>query len=310
MKSSWVLVALLLAGSLPAACLQTDTPEAALEELATADKPELIERHLPETVKKQIEDLPRPVKQRVMDGLLQMKTDQFNGCTVKRADDSDAWVLVGSDGQTRGKITLAAAFISGVKAMVPLRFQWQNGAQTYIVTMHLDGDDWRIDAFGPWDKRDPGLKDLLHQPTEVEKNNTSAEETLTRLQNALSIYANRFPQYGYPHRLVPLTVWPPLTAQLSEEMARLVRPLLEPAFAKDPAVLNGYEFHYLLTMPGNGPDSPGQYEITASPVEFGKTGSHHYLITQSGSASCTTEDRPATEDDSCDEDSSVADDND
>ena len=307
MKSSWVLVALLTAAALPAFCLQTDTPEAALEELATADKPELIERHLPETVKKQIEDLPKPVKQRVMDSLLQMKTDQFNGCTVKRADDSDAWVLVGGDGQTRGKITLASAFISGVKAMLPLRFQGQNGTQTYIVTMHLDGDDWRIDDFGPWDKRDTGLKDLLHQPTEVEENNTSAEETLGRLQNALNIYASQFPQYGYPHRLLPLTVRP---RDLPETMERFIRPLLDPAFARDPAVLNGYEFHYLLTMSGNGPGSGGEYEITASPVEFGKTGSHHYLITQSGSVSCTSEDRPAAEDDSCDEDSSASEDND
>ena len=308
MRFSWVLIAFLNVAALPAFCLQTDTPEAALEELATPDKPELIVRHLPETVKKQIEDLPKPVKQRVMDSLLQTKTDQFNGCTVKRADDSDAWVLVDGNGQSRGKITLAAAFISGINAMVPLRFQGQNGTQTYIVTMHLDGDDWRIDDFGPWDKRGTGLKKLLHEPTEVEKNNTSAEETLGRMQNVLNIYASHFQQYGYPHRLVPLTVWPPLTAQHSEEMAHLVRPLLEPAFAKDPVVLNGYEFHYLLTMPGNGPGSPGEFEITASPVEFGKTGSQHYLITQSGSASCTTEDCRANEDDSCDDDSSATDD--
>ena len=309
MRFSWVLIAFLNVAALPAFCLQTGTPEAALEELATADKPELIERHLPETVKKQIEDLPKPVKQHVMDSLLQMKTDQFSGCTVKRADDSDAWVLVDGDGQTRGKITLAAAFISGLKAMVPLRFQGLNGTQIYIVTMHLDGDDWRIDDFGPWQKRDTGLKNLLHEPTEVEKNNTSAEETLSRIQNALNAYAGHFQRYGYPHRLVPLTVWPPVPAQLSEDMARLVRPLLEPVFAKDPAVLNGYEFRYLLTMPGNGLGSPGEFEITASPVEFGKTGSHHYLMTQSGSVSCTAEDRPATEDDDCD-DSSAADDND
>jgi hypothetical protein len=306
MRFIWVLIAFLTVAALPAACLQTGTPEAALEELATADKPELIERHLPETVKKQIDDLPKPVKQRVMDSLLQMKTTQLNGCTVKRADDSDAWVLVGSNGESQGKITLAAAFISGVKAMVPLRIQGQNGAQTYIVTMHLDGDDWRIDDFGPWDKRDTGLKDLIHQPTEVEKNNTSAEETLARLQNALNGYASQFPQYGYPHRLLPLTVRP---ANLPDGMERLIQPLVQPAFAKDPAVLNGYEFHYLLTMPGNGPGSAGEYQITASPVEFGKTGSHHYLVTQTGSVSCTTEDRPATEDDDCDQDSSVSEDN-
>src|SRR6185312_10684398 len=95
------------------------------------------------------DDLPKPVKQRVMDSLLQMKTAQLDGCTVRRADDSDAWLVVGSDGQSRGKITLTTAFISGVKAMVPLRVQWQNSTQTYIVTMHLDGDEWRIDDFGP-----------------------------------------------------------------------------------------------------------------------------------------------------------------
>ena len=77
--------------------------KAALEELATADKPELIERHLPETVKKQIDDLPKPVKQRVMDSLLQMKTAQLDGCTVRRADDSDAWLVVAAMDRAEGR---------------------------------------------------------------------------------------------------------------------------------------------------------------------------------------------------------------
>ena len=221
---------------------------------------------------------------------------------MRRADDSDAWLVVGSDGESRGKITLAAAFISGVSAILPLRFQSKDGTQTYIVSMHLAGDEWRIDDFGPWDKRDSGLKDLLHQPTEMEKNNSSAEEMLNHLRVALLEYAGQFPQYGYPHRLLPLTVRPP---NLPEAMERFIRPLLEPAFAHDPAVLNGYEFRYVLTMSGNGPGSPGEFEITASPVEFGQTGSHHYLMTQTGHAYCTTEDRPATEDDDCDQDSSA-----
>lgn len=310
MRFSLGLIALLNVAALPAACVQTGSPEAALEELATADKPELIERHLPETVKKQIDDLPKPVKQRVMDGLLQIKSAQLNGCTVRRADDSDAWVVVGSDGESRGKITLAAAFISGVNAILPLRFQSKDGMQIYIVSMHLADDEWRIDDFGPWDKRYTGLKDLLHQPTQVEKNNSSAEDTLNHLRNALISYASSVPEYGYPHRLLPLTVRPPIPPDVPEAVAHWVQPLLEPAFARNPAVVNGYEFRYLLTMPGNGPGSPGEFQITASPVEFGKTGSHHYLMNQSGSVSCTAEDRPATEDDDCDQDSSAMDDND
>jgi len=93
-------------------------------------------------------------------------------------------------------------------------------------------------------------------------------------------------------------------------MARFVRAPLEPAFAHDPAVVSGYEFRYLLIMPGNGENSQGEFEITASPVEFGKTGSHHYLMTQTGGISCTSEDRPATQDDSCDQDSSTPEDED
>lgn len=310
MKFSWVLVALLsllTVAALPAVGLQTGTPESALEELATADKPELIERHLPEPVRKKIDDLPKPVKQRVMDSLLQMKSDQFNGCTVRRADDSDAWLLVNANGESHGKIILGGAFISGVKAILPLRYQGPYGAQNYFVTMHLDGDEWRFDGFGAWEKRDTGLGDLLHQPTELEENDTAAEQTLGRLRGALLAYANTFPQQGFPHRLLPLTMPPP---SVPEGMARFVRAPLEPAFAHDPAVVSGYEFRYLLIMPGNGENSQGEFEITASPVEFGKTGSHHYLMTQTGGISCTSEDRPATQDDSCDQDSSSPEDED
>lgn len=306
MKFSWVLVALLSVAESPALGLQTGTPESALEELATADKPELIERHLPEPVKKQIDDLPKPVKQRVMDSLLQLKSDQFNGCTVRRADDSDAWLLVGNNGESQGKITLGGAFISGVKAILPLRYQGPYGAQNYFVTMHLDGDEWRFDGFGPWEKRDTGLTDLLHQPTVLEENNTAAEQTLSRVRGALTGYASSFPQQGFPHRLLPLTMPP---ANLPAAVARFIRPPLEAAFAKDPAVLGGYEFRYLLTMPGNGENSPGEFEITASPVEFGKTGSHHYLMNQGGAIFCTVEDRPATQDDSCDQDTPAAEEN-
>lgn len=305
MKVTWVLVALLSMAASPAVGLQTGTPESALEELATADKPELIERHLPEPVRKQIDDLPKPVKQRVMDSLLQIKSDQFNGCAVRRADDSDAWLVVGKDGKTKGKITLGGAFIFGIKAILPLRYLGPDGAQTYFVTMHLDGDEWRFDGFGPWEKQDTGLNALLHQPTDLEQKNTAAEQTLQRLRGALFAYANSFREQGFPHSLLALTTPP---RNLPEPMARLVRPYLEPAFANDPAVVDGFEFRYLLTMPGNGENSRGEFQMTASPVEFGKTGSHHYLMSTSGAIFCTSEDRPATQEDSCDQDSPVGED--
>lgn len=294
MKATSFLIVFMGMVPVEAAGLQASTPQAALEELATADKPEIIARHLPEPVRKRIEDLPRPVKQQVMSKLMELKSAEFNGWTVRRAEASDGWEIVNSDGESKGKVTLQDAFISGLNAMLPLQFNSPGGVQTFIVTMHLDGDEWRIDSFGPWDKSDPGLQKLLHQPSQMEKNDVAAREILQTVRNALVTYASMFPVYGYPHSLRPLTV--PL-AQTPAHRTRAFPPLLGETFADDPAVLNGYQFQYRLTMPGNGVESWGRFELTAAPVEFGKSGSRYYLIDEQNLTHCTQENRPATTDD-------------
>ena len=114
-----VLVALLIALPLRAAALQANTPEAALEEIATADKPEIIARHLPEPVRKRIEELPHQARLQVLQKLLELKSSEFNGCTVRRVADSSAWEIVDQNGNTKGKVKLADTFISGLDAMLP-----------------------------------------------------------------------------------------------------------------------------------------------------------------------------------------------
>jgi hypothetical protein len=294
MKATWFLIVFMGMIPVEAAGLQASTPQAALEELATADKPEIIARHLPEPVRKSIEDLPRPVKQQVMSKLMELKSAEFNGWTVRRAEASDGWEIVDSDGESKGKVTLQDAFISGLNAILPLQFNSPGGPQMFIVTMHLDGDEWRIDSFGPWEKTDPGLQKLLRQPSEMEKNDAAAKEMLNLIRNTLQSYAALFPGYGYPHSLRALTERP---SHASPVAGRLFRPLLPEPFAEDPAVVKGYEFRYVLTMPGDGDRSWGTFQLTASPVEFGKTGSRHYLMDQNGAIECTQENRPATEDD-------------
>lgn len=69
MKSHWLLATLLSA--VPLFAWQGTTPQAALEELATATKPEVIARHLPEPVQKGIEVLPKVQKEQVMAQLLE-----------------------------------------------------------------------------------------------------------------------------------------------------------------------------------------------------------------------------------------------
>lgn len=284
MKSRWLLATLLSA--VPLYAWQGTTPQAALEELATATKPEAITRHLPEPVQKRIEVLPKVQKQLVLDQLLEMKKTQLGGCSVRPAHDSEGWEILDEDGNSKGKVRLANAFISGVDALLPLELELSGSTQDFIVTMHLEGDEWRIDDFGPWEKSDLGLAKLLHEPTEMEKNEAAARGTINTLTRALNRYASGFPQIGYP---LSLSV---LTTPMESDVDRESNPLLDESFAAEPLIKDGYIFRYTLTHVGGYQGSWGSYEITATPVEFGKTGSKNYLANPTFHV--TSENRPAT----------------
>ena len=288
MKSRWVLAALL--SGMPLYAWQGNTPQAALEEIATATKPEAIARHLPEPVQKSIEVLPQAQKRQVMQQLLEIKATQLGGCTVKPANDSDGWEILDADGDSKGKVKLANAFISGTDALLPLEIDMENGPQSFIVTMHLEDGEWRIDNFGAWDKSDLGLDKLVHQPTEMEKNEAAARETLQQLRRALHSYAYGHPTEGFPHDLRVLTE--PQRHGETEFAAAL-----DESFAADPLVKDGYRFTYVKTDAGSGTHSNlGDYQVTAMPVEYGKTGSRSFLLTF-GETHSTTSNRPATPDD-------------
>ena len=289
MKTRWLLATLLSAAPLYA--WQGTTPQAALEELATATKPETIARHLPEPVQKSIEVLPRLQKQLVMDQLLEMKNTQLHGCSVRPAHDSEGWEILDEDGNSKGKVRLANAFISGVDALLPLELELSGSTEDFIVTMHLEGDEWRIDDFGPWEKNDLGLGKLVHQPTEMEQNEAAARDTINTLVGALQRFASRFPKTGFPFNLRTLT-----TSLQPENVYSGSGPVLDESFAAEPLIKNGYIFRYLLTSVGDGQQQGwGSFEITATPVEFGKTGSKNYLANPS--LHVTSQNRPAADDD-------------
>ncbi|MGC2741778.1 MAG: hypothetical protein WA672_01225 [Candidatus Angelobacter sp.] len=289
MKTYWLLATLLSA--VPLFAWQGTSPQAALEELATATKPEVIARHLPEPVQKSIEVLPKLQKQLVMDQLLEMKNTQFHGCSIRPAQDSEGWEILDGDGKSKGKVKLANAFISGVEALLPLELEFSDGTQEFIVTMHLEDDEWRIDDFGPWEKNDLGLGKLVHQPTEIEQNEAAARDTISTLVGALQRFALRFPRMGFPFNLRILT-----TSTESASLYPGQGPLLDESFTADPLIKNGYIFQYLLTTVGDGNQGGwGSYEITAIPVEFGKTGSKNYLANPT--LHVNSENRPATDDD-------------
>jgi hypothetical protein len=288
MKSCWLLAALL--SGIPVYALQGTTPEAALEEIATATKAEAIARHLPEPVQKSIDSLPKPQKEHIMQELMEMKTVQLGGCTVRPAQNAEGWEILDQAGKSKGKIKMANAFISGIDALLPLEIESSNGPHVFIVTMHLEDHEWRIDNFGPWEKNDLGLEKMLHQPTEMEKNETAARETMAEIANALGRYTRQHPQNGFPHTLATLT------QRSGSGQGFLREPFLDESFAADPLVKHGYLFRYLLTNTGDGQSDFGEYELTAVPVEFGKSGAKSYLADRY-SVHVSNENRPATQQD-------------
>jgi hypothetical protein len=270
---------------------QGATPQAALEEIATATKPEDIARHLPEPVQKRIEVLPRAQKQLVLDYLLTLKISHLRGCTIRPAHASDGWEIFDAEGAGKGTVTISNAFISGVDAILPLQIMVGGDLHVFIVTMHLEGDEWRLDDFGPWEKTDLALGKLLHQPTEMENNEEAALQTLSVIASGLQHYARANPRLGYPSSVRDLT------SQQNQNNAYLRPVFLDESFADEPLIKDGYRFRYLHTGTGSGDSgNPGLYEIIATPVEFGKTGTKNYFLDQHG-MHATAENRPATEDD-------------
>src|SRR5262249_34403096 len=151
------------------------------------------------------------------------------------------------------------------------------------VAMHLENDDWRIDNFGEWQSVDLGLDKLTHQPTEMEKNEAAARETINAIEGALNRYAGSY-RYGFPSQLGTLT------GKQGEEASPDHASILDESFAAEPLVKDGYLFRYRLIETGGwqqiGPlQMPvrGRYEIKATPLEYGKTGFKNFLSTESDS---------------------------
>ncbi|HKD81516.1 MAG TPA: hypothetical protein VKH81_17620 [Candidatus Angelobacter sp.] len=283
--AEWLLIVFF--SGIPLFALQGTTPQAALEELANTTKPEVIARHLPEPVQKRIEELPKLKKQEVMNQLLEMKSSHLNGCTVRPASHSDGWEILDEDGDSKGTVKIANAFFSGTEALLPLEIKMDDSTQSFIVTMRLEDNEWRIDDFGPWEKNDLGLEKLLHQPTEMEKNEAAAYTTLIEIMSALRQYAFQHIPAGFPAELSALT----------DAVDRVNnRPPLDHSFAADPLVKDGYQFRYVRIALGGDGQGPGDFELTATPVEFGKTGSKNYLA-DFYQLHVTMENRPATKED-------------
>lgn len=306
--------------STPAFCWQ-NTPEAALEEMATADKLEVMVKHLPVKVQEAIEKLDEKEKKEISEKLLVKSHIERDGGRFTKSEDGRSWEIRNGKGEVEAAIKLVDSFISGTEALLSLQLVDHPAAQDnkesgshvdptprrgrdnqfILVSMRLEEGEWRVIGLGPWEHKNLEADDFLQGflPDKQAGDATAAASTLRTLNTALVTYATTYPQTGLPASLQQLS-----GASGSEPSSQHAM-LMDPAFATVPLIRDGYEFRYTLIEPGainpetdKEPQEPqGRYTITATPVEFGKTGSKSFFTDQSCVVRFTTENRAANEND-------------
>jgi hypothetical protein len=282
---------------------QGGTPEAALEEIATATKVEDVEKHFPTKFLQMIDDLPpkekAELRREMGKEILIGEHLKRSGLQLRKTGDGRAWEVVQDDGELKGAVVVKNSFISGVDALVLLQATDHerhaadhDRSQTFAISMRLEDGEWRITGAGNFHELDLESEEFFgrfrHSPRDADSGAVTLLRTLT---TSLMTYASTYPVIGFPASLNALAGAE--NAEPSPEHSGL----LPPGFAGDPMVRDGYEFHYTLIDPGNLEGRQGKYRITAHPVEFGKTGAKSFFTDESAVIRSTTENREANEND-------------
>src|SRR5262249_54421848 len=123
---------------------QSGSPETALEELATANSPEAVLRHLPVAVGEYVNKLPAQAKAAMLDKMVISKMMESEGKTLRRSGDGSGWEVAGADGKIEGTFRVRGTFTSGVDALVPLEIQRGRDSLTVLIGLRLEDGAWRI----------------------------------------------------------------------------------------------------------------------------------------------------------------------
>ncbi len=311
-----LIFAFILCGSL-AATSQSNSPEAALEELAATDKLETLARHLPLAVEQSISRLGPMDKAALEQQIVVPRLLPLFGYNLQKRADGSGWEF-----QFRGQaepeiVRVKATFYAGGEALLLLR----SNDEDYplgLVSMRSEDGEWRITDFGFAHME--GIEARLAQklrPGAAQEAEIVGE--LQTIQAALIEYAGIYPEVGYPERLAAVGPAPKNDAssaiavtlssaaeEIGEkgERSAMKRPpadhaeLLDSSYLAEPLVKHGYRIRYTLIAAhgggGDDEDSRGRYSITAMPVEFGKTGSRSFYTDETGAIHVTEDNREAT----------------
>jgi hypothetical protein len=272
---------------------QASTPEAALEELVTAQKLEDALRHLPVSVEHAMSKLTEEQKAQVSKHLIVSNWLQRRRVELQKSSDGKTWELTYPGSKV--SITLAERFISGDGSDALLRLRTlqdddEERQMLYMVAMHFDENEWRLTEFGHWSmEHEYQSADWVHEFTSEGHNESKAIATLRTFNTALITYCTTYPDVGFPANVQALS------GAGEEEQSSQHAGLLDSSFMAVPFIRDGYEFHYTLLDPGSGENTEGKFYLTARPVEYGKTGTRSYFTDQTAVVRATSENREATE---------------
>ena len=299
---------------------QAGNPVTALEELVTAENATDAARHYPLPVQQAIEGLTEEEKTEAAKVLVISQKLRERGYELHRTSNPIQWEMVNANGgNDRTTFTLLNSFISGVDAVVFVRVDFfsEDGTNTVVkaASLCLDAGEWRIKSVQNWVRQyDFASEELVQRLTPEGRNEIQAVATLYEIHRALMRYYYSYPDAGFPLSLAtlsgPAEAPTPETAQEApssrevdepEEPSKPVVPqyahMLDPGFMLIPVVKNGYEFRYTLIDPGTSDKSAGSFQITATPLQFGKSGNRSFFIDRSSLIRFTKDDREANEND-------------
>lgn len=259
--------------------LQAGTPEEALEEMAAAQTVETVIKHLPVKVEEYMEKLPAPQRAAVAEKLLLKQNLERGGGTLTRFDDGRSWELVEKQGGTKVTVAWKKTFISGTDALVQFEIKEPTHTALIQVGMSYEANEWRLAEVGEW-RGTEVESEFLPKAGATEVHGSSAASTLRILNTAIVTYAATYPDVGYPNSLVALS------GQANQEPAPDHAMLLDPTFAQELVIRNGYQFRYTRT-------GQEHYQITATPVQYSE-GLKSFFTDETAVIRATKETRPAT----------------